>query len=560
MKIKVPWWDKLGKPQYGGEMVLRADRDIVNFDPYYNVFLSQIFWAWMEPLTKNDWTADPGVIDYKRLFRPNQHRKGQLAESWDFPEPGTFVVHLRKGIHWQDIPPVNGREFTADDVVYHYHRLYDLGSGLTPSPDHASLPEYKNLISVTAADKYTAVFMLKVSNPEYIMQNLLAPHPGQVFEAREAVEKWGDVSDWHHAIGTGPFILKDFVSGSSATVTRNPNYWGYDERYPQNKLPYVDSVKFAIIPDDNEALAAMRAGKVDFISPVSFQDARAMHKTNPEILQIPIPFRQTISLDPRIDRAPFNDIRVRQAMQLAIDLPAIAKDYYLGTVEPYPTAFVSNLSPNTREMKGWGFPYQEWPQDLKDEYIYNPTKAKKLLAEAGYPNGFKTNIVADAAGDMDLLQVVKTHLARVGIDMEIRPMDSVSWYNYVLLGHKHDQMSQRSEAAQGYSYDPIRMLHGLQVGHPTHQMIDDPVCDAFYTRCLAASSLEEIVNIYREANEYMARQHFSVSLLKPNSFALCQPWLKGYNGQFGTIMMYTVLSFDLARFWIDKNLKKSIGH
>jgi hypothetical protein len=121
-------------------------------------------------------------------------------------------------------------------------------------------------------------------------------------------------------------------------------------------------------------------------------------------------------------------------------------------------------------------------------------------------------------------------------------------------------MSQRCEAAQGYSYDPIRMLHGLQVGHPTHQMIDDPVCDAFYTRCLAASSLEEIVNIYREANEYMARQHFSVSLLKPNSFALCQPWLKGYNGQFGTIMMYTVLSFDLARFWIDKNLKKSIGH
>jgi ABC-type transport system substrate-binding protein len=322
----------------------------------------------------------------------------------------------------------------------------------------------------------------------------------------------------------------------------------------------VDSVKFAIIPDDNEALAAMRAGKVDFISPVSFQDARAMHKTNPEILQIPIPFRQTISLDPRIDRAPFNDIRVRQAMQLAIDLPAIAKDYYLGTVEPYPTAFVSNLSPNTREMKGWGFPYQEWPQDLKDEYTYNPIKAKKLLAEAGYPNGFKTNIVADAAGDMDLLQVVKTYLAPVGIDMEIRPMDSVSWYNYVLLGYKHHQMSQRSEAAQGYSYDPIRMLHGLQVGHPTHQMIDDPVCDAFYTRCLAASSLEEIVNIYREANEYMAWQHFSVSLLKPNSFALFQPWLKGYNGQFGTIMMYTVLSFDLARFWIDKNLKKSIGH
>ena len=180
-------------------------------------------------------------------------------------------MHLRKGIHWQDKPPVNGREFTADDVVYHYHRLYGLDSDLTPSPDHVSLPEFKQLISVTAADKYTVVFKWKVSNPEYIMQSLLAPHPGQVFEAREAVEKWGDVSDWHHAIGTVPFILQDFVPGSSATVIRNPNYWGWDERYPQNKLPYVDTVKFLIIPDDDEALAAMRAGKVDLISPVSFQ-------------------------------------------------------------------------------------------------------------------------------------------------------------------------------------------------------------------------------------------------------------------------------------------------
>ena len=75
-------------------------------------------------------------------------------------------------------------------------------------------------------------------------------------------------------------------------------------------------------------------------------------------------------------------------------------------------------------MKGWGFPYEEWPQDLKDEYAYNPTAAKKLLADAGYPNGFKTNVVADTAGDMDLLQIVKSYFAEVGIDMEIRPMES----------------------------------------------------------------------------------------------------------------------------------------
>ena len=165
----------------------------------------------------------------------------------------------------------------------------------------------------------------------------------------------------------------------------------------------------------------MRAGKIDLITPVSFQDAQAIQKTNPEILQIPIPFRQTVSLDPRVDKAPFNDIRVRKAMQMAIDLPAIAKGYYQGAVEAYPSTLSS------RDMKGVGFPYEEWPQDLKDEYAYSPEAAKKLLADAGYPNGFKTNIVADAAGDMDLLRVVKSYFNQVGIDMEIRLMDTASW-------------------------------------------------------------------------------------------------------------------------------------
>ena len=67
----------------------------------------------------------------------------------------------------------------------------------------------------------------------------------RTIENPEAVKQWGDLTDWHHAIGTGPFILTDFVGGSSATLVKNPNYWGYDERYPQNQLPYVDSVKYS---------------------------------------------------------------------------------------------------------------------------------------------------------------------------------------------------------------------------------------------------------------------------------------------------------------------------
>ena len=81
----------------------------------------------------------------------------------------------------------------------------------------------------------------------------------------------------------------------------------------------------------------------------------------------------------------------------------------------------------SRYMNGWGFPYEKWPQDLKDEYAYNPAAAKKLLAEAGYPNGFKTNVVADTESDIGMLRIIKSYFAEVGIDMEIRIIEPAAW-------------------------------------------------------------------------------------------------------------------------------------
>jgi peptide/nickel transport system substrate-binding protein len=553
------WWDKIGKPQYGGKITIRASRNIVNFDPYFNESLTTIQTAWMEKLHADDWTLDPAVFDYKTCWRPSPHLKGQLAESWEFIDPGTCVVHLRKGIHWQDITPANGREFIADDVAFHFNRLYGLGGGFTkPAPYHASVVTFKNLISVAAIDKYTVVFKWKISNPEFIMETMFGIGLGLCLENPEAVKKWGDVSDWHHAIGTGPFILKDFVPESSATLMKNPNYWGHDERYPQNKLPYLDSVKYLIIPDDATALEAMCAGKIDVIDGISPVLAQAMRKTNPEILQILTPLPPTFTIDMRNDKAPFNDIRVRKAMQMAIDLPTIAKSYYKGTVEPYPDTMTS------RYLKGWGFPYEEWPQNLKDEYAYNPMMAKKLLAEAGYSNGFKTNIVADAAGDMDLLHIVKSYFAQVGIDMEIRPMESAAFITFVQIRHQYDQLAHNPVGLLGHTSPPLFQLTRLQMGAShNYQMISDPVCDSFYANFMAAKNIDDLKKVMRDANEYVARRHFAISLLQAMSYSLCQPWVKGFNAQFGSTWGVAagplMLSYYLGRFWIDENLKKSIG-
>jgi len=502
---------------------------------------------------------DPAVFSYPINFRPADYLKGDLMESWEFTDASTFVAHLRQGIHWQNIPPVNGREFTANDVAAHFDRLYGLGNGYTqPSPALSTNPIAGQIISVTASGDYTAIFKWKIPNPEFVMEELTAvPTSAPDIEAPEAVQLWGNLNDWHHAIGTGPFILNDFVSGSSATLIANPNYWGHDERYPQNPLPYIDKLNILVVPDIPTALAGLRSGKIDVMDGLLPTDAQNMRGTNPELKEISIPAQNTPTVDPRNDVKPFNDIRVRQALQMAINLPEMAQGYYNGTVKPYPSTLTSYYE------VGWGFPYDQWPQDLKDQYAYNPTEAKQLLAAAGYPT-INTNIVADQAGDMNLLLIVKSYFANIGVNMDIRTMDSASFVSFVQTNHKQDQMSQKSIGSLGVGFEPLRQFSRFQTGYSGNlAMVNDPVWNAFYAQALAATTTDEMKQLLTQADEYATSQHFVISLLQPMTYAFYQPWLNGYNGQDDAIsgaIVPRMLFFYPARFWIDQTMKASMKH
>ena len=557
----VNWWDKLGTPQYGGTATLRLNADIVNFDPYNFVANFSVMSGWMEKLQQDDWTLDPNVFDYKINFRPSQFVKGGLAESWEFPDSSTYLVHIRQGVHWQNIAPANGREFVADDVAYHFDRQYGLGMGFTkPDPNELSPDTWKYLTSVTVVDKYTVAFKWSIPNPEYIMETMQTMGWEQTIECPDAVKQWGDLNDWHHAIGTGPFILQDFSSGTSATLVRNPNYWGYDERYPKNQLPYIDTLKYLIIADDTTSLAALRTGKIDAIDGIGWQDAQSMQKTNPEILQFTIPLAQNVTVDMRNDVKPFNDIRVRQALQMAIDLPTITKTIYGGTCSSDPVSLTAT------EETGYCYPYKDWPQSLKDEYAYNPTGAKKLLADAGYPNGFTTNVVADSSGGLDLLQVVKSYFSQIGVNMDIQTQDTSNWVGYVWVNHKDTQMAMHALfGSLGQSYEPTHQFATFQTGSFTNTcMVSDPVFDAFYPQAVAATSADQLKQVVIDTNKYVAQQHFAISLPTPNLFGLSQPWFKGYNGQddsiSGGVAGPHFINFYLSRFWIDQKLKTSLGH
>ena len=347
-------------------------------------------------------------------------------------------------------------------------------------------------------------------------------------------------------------MLHDFVSGSAATLVKNPGYWGRDERRPQNQLPYVDKVKILIIPEKEKALEMFLAGKIDAIEGISAEQVAAIKKSHPEIQQVPVPWSSTITIDPRNDTSPFDDVQVRKAMQMAVNLQDIAKNYYQSAVEPYPSTLSSKCVQAWGE--GWAFPYEGWPQDLKDEYAYNPAAAKKLLTEAGYPHGFKTNVATGAGADLQLLQIVQAYFADIGIEMEIRPAGA---------GNKFDQLYYPG-GSLGLDVEPFRQLPRMTTGYAlnTHLKVSDPVYDTFFPGPKPRPRRKKPRKIFREANEYIARQHFAVSLLpRPRRYSLCQPWLKGYNAQFGsTGWSPPCLSFYMARFWVDQKLKKSMGY
>jgi ABC-type transport system substrate-binding protein len=542
----------LGVPQYGGALTYFSLNNVLTFDPILGTANTSLNFGWQESLFDDNWTTDPSTFAFNMSFRPPDYAGGLLATSWEFSDTSTIVIHLRQGVHFQNIAPVNGREFTSDDVVYHYGRMLGIAAGFTTVPAFNASSPFINMTGITAVDKYTVSCKWKVSNPEYIMETMQAASIINCIEAKEAVQQWGDLNDWHHAMGTGPFILQDFVSGGSMNLVKNPNYWGYDERYPQNKLPYVDSIKYLIIGNRDTALAGLRTGKLDFVNQPTPAQLQSVQKTNPEILVVTAP-QNALDIDPRDDMAPFNDIRVREALQKSLDLPTIAATYYGGKVPPYPSSLVSNY------MTGWGFAYPDWPQSLKDEYSYDPTAAKKLLSDAGFPSGFTTDMVVDNSGDLDVIQIVLSYFTKIGVNVNLTTMDPGAINTYLLTAHKNTGLAQRSTGLLGRTLAPLRVLTQFQTGDQVnYEMWSDPVYNAFYPAAMAATTVDGMKQVVKDACTYVAKQHILISLVTPNNYTLYQPWLHGYSGQ--NTAFVTFLNEYGARFWIDQSLKKSMGH
>ena len=408
-------------PQYGGTITYAQGAEYAGPDTVVSGIWAQAYIAGVnEKLAFADWATPRDEWDFVSHNVPN-HTIGQLAESWSQPDPLTVIANVRKGVNWHDKAPMNGRELTAQDIEFNYHRITGTGSGFTEPSEFAlnlSLP----FESIMATDDSTVVFKLEEPNLG-VLGAILDGDITWIYPP-EVIKEHGDVTDWRNLVGTGPMMLTDWTEGSSVTWDKNPDYRGYDEKYPENRLPYVDRLRALFMPEVATRLAALRTGRIDYIGTIgtsqliTFDQVESLQQTNPELVIHPYINRSDNAVGMNVQLPPFDDIRVRKAMQMAINLKEINRAFYGGYADMTPQG------PANRTFTCCVTQFEDWPEEVKKVFDYDPEGAEALLDEAGYPRGadgirFKTEMMHLDFRYLSLTELLASYWKRIGVDVEI---------------------------------------------------------------------------------------------------------------------------------------------
>ena len=547
-------------PQYGGTFTYAAVGAPPHTDPVMHGGAGTVIAGVAEQLLIPNWAVDRDEYAFSSQYIPVELAVGQLAESWDISPDGlTYTFHIRQGVHWHDKPPMNGRELTAKDVEYNYHRVLGLGSGFTEPPGGYVGPLASMTIfeSVEATDKWTVVFKLKQPSPA-ALHSIMVDNQASILPP-EVIKQYGDVKDWRNLVGTGPYELTDWVEGSSITYTKNPDYWGFDEKYPENRLPYFDQLQGLIIKEEATRIAGLRAGRIDFLGfPAHSSDILAvdiiesLRSTNPEIELLPWWDRAETTYSFDSTKPPFDDIRVRKAMQMALDLKTISDTHYKGTAMWKPQGSVGE------GLKGFYVPFDEWPAEVKKGYAYNPEGARQLLAEAGYPDGFETVLNHFREFDLGYTEIVAEYWKEIGVDVEIRDLDRPQFIPLVT----ERAMEGIIMTIEGWNH-PNGGLGVLRFRTHSTSIWDlanmnTPEIDAMIEEAETTTSIAEQQRLAQELDMLLIEQQYYVWGPKTGKYMAIQPWVKGYNGEVHFGAQHRLVIF--ARVWIDSELKEAMGH
>lgn len=473
-------------------------------------------------------------------WQPTDAIRGELAETWTWTTPLTLEIKLRKGVKFPAKQGVMAeRELVADDVVFSFTRMNTSAKRTQGYYDHVD--------KVEAKDKHTVVFTFNkfIADWDYRFGNgfFSGIMPKEVADA--GAGNWKDVN------GTGPFMLTNVAQGNSLTFTKNPVYWDKDViGGKEYKLPFVDRVVHRVIKDETTQHAALRTGKLDILSSISAEAARELKKSTPELKWNRWLTTTANRVALRVDTKPFNDVRVRRALNMAVNKQEIIDKYYNGEAEMF-------TFPMHPEYVGYHQPLKEQPASVQELFKYDPAKAKKLLADAGYANGFsfKMQVCTCNPDQMELMPLVAAYLEGVGVKMEIVPME---------YGAHLSAMTSHTNAA-GYltGIPDVNPTTSLRINFGKGQvynapMMDDPKLDARVAEANGERDEKKRQQMLREMTTYVLDQAPAIWMPAPYRYTAWWPWVKNYGGEmFVGAGRFAPIH---ARIWIDQDLKKKMGY
>jgi peptide/nickel transport system substrate-binding protein len=443
--------------------------------------------------------------------------EGDLAESWSQPNENTYVFKLRRGVRWHNKPPVNGRELTAEDVKYSIERFLTVKG-------NANAYMLRSVDRVEAVDKYTVKFTLK--EPFAWFLDMLASPMAVAIVAKESIEKFGDMKKAEAVIGTGPWMLDSYRPNVGYTLVRNPSYF-------LPSLPHIERIEVSVDEDNASRIASFLAGKYDvgWENPgiinrtdwVQIKDTLKQKRPNLKTAEFPANVMNHISM--RTDQKPFSDVRVRQAMSHAIDRQGIldATAEGVGVFNPAVPA----------ALKDWTLPIDQLGEGAK-YFKYDPKEAKRLLAAAGYPNGFPGSLCFTTYGStilVDAMQLIVKYLKDVGIDARIDQKEYGAYIASCFQG-KFDSMTY---GPQTPFLDPDNFVFAQYYpGEPKNQShINDPVLADMLVKQRRTFDLAKRREVLNEIQRYLAKQQYYVQIPSGVYVAVWDGALKNYGPNVG---------------------------
>ncbi len=443
--------------------------------------------------------------------------EGDLAESWTQPNETTYVFKLRRGVRWHPKPPVNGRELTAEDVRYTVERFLTVKG-------NPSAYMLKPVGRVEAVDRYTVRFTL--TEPFAWSLDMLASPMFTAIVAKECVDTFGDLKKAESVVGTGPWMLEGYRPNRGLSFVRHPGYF-------LPGLPHIDRVEAVVEEDNASRMAAFLAGRYDLgwefggIIPRAdwLQIKEALRARRPRLRTAEFPSNVEYHVSMRADRPPFNDPRVRQALSLAVDRPGIVDAIFEGAAALNPAVPAA--------FKEWSLPIDRLGDGAR-YFRHDPAEARRLLAAAGYPNGFPAALCYATYGSQiitDMAQLVATGLREACVDVKLDQREYGAFIATCYFGN----FDTLAYGPQTPYTDPHSYVYSMHFpGEQKNQShVDHPVATDLLVRQQRTFDPAKRRDLLHALQRHLARQQY---YLQPPSQIAIAAWddaLKNYGPNLG---------------------------